>query len=115
MSIPKPNVREYVAFTGAAGTNDNDVIYTSEDISLYTTHMIQSTGSGIIDVDVSLDHGSTWTLAVAGRNIATTGVFTQVSEAATTLSLGIKGRYTKMRVNQKGATAANASGHHAIT
>lgn len=102
----------YVTVTGTAGTNDNDVVYTSIDISEYSRHYVEST-AGTIDVDVSLD-GTNWIAAVVGRNIVTTGVFTQVGEAASGICLEINGVYKKLRVNQKGASASNARISHGI-
>jgi len=102
----------YVDTTGSAGTNDNDVVYTANDVSMYNTHYIECT-AGTIDVDVSID-GTNWIAAVVGRNIVTTGVFTQVNEAASGVCLEIKGKYRKLRVNQKGATASNARISHTV-
>ena len=92
--------------TGAVGTNDNDVVYTSSNVSHYNTHYVEAT-AGTVDVDVSID-GTNWIAAVVGRNVVTTGVFTQVNDAASGVCLEIKGVYRKIRVNQKGATASNA-------
>lgn len=103
----------YIAATGTAGTNDNDVIYTSVDISEYNTHYVEAT-AGTIDVDASID-GTNWIAAVVGRNVVTTGVFTQVAEAASGVCLEIKGIYKKLRVNQKGAVASNARISHGLS
>jgi len=100
-------------FTGSAGTNDNDVVYTSGDISMYNTHYIEAT-AGTIDVDVSLD-GTNWIAAVAGRSLVATASTTHVVEAASGVALEIKGKFKKLRINQKGATASNARGAHAWT
>ena len=102
----------YVDASGSAGTNDNDVVYTANDVSMYNTHYVECT-AGTVDVDVSID-GTNWIAAVVGRNIATTGVFTQVNEAASGVCLEIIGKYRKLRVNQKGATASNARIAHTV-
>lgn len=102
----------YVDAAGSAGTNDDDVVYTANDVSMYNTHYVECT-AGTIDVDVSID-GTNWIAAVVGRNIVTTGVFTQVNEAASGVCLEIKGKFRKLRVNQKGATASNARIAHTV-
>lgn len=106
MAMNTTNLATHVNAAGSAGTNDNDVVYTSGTIDTYNTHYVEAT-AGTVDVDVSID-GTNWIAAVVGRNVATTGVFTQVADAASGVCLEIKGVYKKLRVNQKGATASNA-------
>ncbi len=100
----------YLEFTGSAGTNDNDVIYTSGDVSAYNYHLIEAT-AGTVDVDVSGD-GTNWIAAVAGVSVVTTTPATRVVEAAAGVMLQITGQFKKIRVNQKGAVASNARGAH---
>jgi hypothetical protein len=100
-----------VSFTGSIGTNDNDVVYTSGDISGFTKHYIEAT-AGTIDVDVSVD-GTNYIAAVAGVSLTTTTPATRVVEAASGVCIVIEGVFKKMRINQKGATASNARGRHA--
>lgn len=103
----------YLEFTGAAGGADNAVIYTSGDVSMYNTHYVQAT-AGTVDVDVTLD-GTNWIAAVAGRSLVATASTTHVVDAASGVCLEIKGKFKKIRVLQKGATASNARGAHAWT
>lgn len=102
----------YLEFTGQAGTNDNDVVYTSPDVSAYNRHYIECT-AGTIDVDVSLD-GTNWIPAVAGVSLVTTTPATRVVEAASGVCLEISGKFKKLRVLQKGAVASNARGAHGV-
>lgn len=96
----------YLNATGTAGTNDNDVVYTSNDITTYNTHYVECT-AGTIDVDVSLD-GTNYIAAVAGVSLVTTTPATRAIDAASGVCLRIEGKFKKLRVNQKGATASNA-------
>jgi hypothetical protein len=100
-----------VLATGTQGTNDNDVVYTSGDISGFRKHYIEAT-AGTIDVDVSID-GTNWITAVAGVSLVTTTPATRVVEAASGVCIVIEGVFEKLRVNQKGATASNARILHA--
>lgn len=104
-----------LTWTGAAGTNDNDVVYTSGDVSDYDVHIIDCT-AGTVDVDISTD-GSNYTQAVAVRNVKSTSPLTYVVSAiaASLPVIELRGRFAKIRVLQKGAPAANARGCHAMS
>lgn len=102
----------YLEFIGVAGVSDNDVVYTSPDVSAYNVHYIEAT-AGTIDVDVSLD-GTNWIPAVAAVSLVTTTPATRVVEAASGVCLELRGKFKKIRVNQKGATASNARGAHGV-
>ena len=102
----------YLEFTGVAGVNDNDVVYTSPDVSAYSYHLIECT-AGTIDVDVSVN-GTNWIAAVAGVSLVTTTPGTRVIEAASGVCLEIRGKFKRIRVLQKGATASNARGAHGV-
>jgi len=101
---------DYVFTTGTQGTNDNDVIYLASTnvrkLTDYNIHYIEST-LATVDVDVSID-GTNWIPAVAGRSLVATASATHVVEAAVNVCLEIKGTFVDLRVNQKGASAANA-------
>lgn len=102
----------YLEWAGIAGAADNAVIYTSPDVSAYNVHYVEAT-AGTIDVDVSLD-GTNWIAAIAGVSLITTTPATRVVEAASGVCLEIRGKFKKIRVNQKGATASNARGAHGV-
>lgn len=102
----------YLEFTGQAGTNDNDVVYTSPDVSGYNVHYIECT-AGTIDVDASLD-GTNWIPAIAGVSLITTTPATRVVEAASGVCLEVRGKFKRIRVVQKGAVASNARGAHGV-
>ena len=103
--------------TGAIGTNDNDVVYDTNDytdeldLGNYNTHYIECI-AGTIDVDVSID-GINWIAAIAGISLVTTTPATRVVEAASGVCIVITGSFERLRVNQKGATASNARIRHA--
>ena len=102
----------YLEFVGIAGVSDNDVIYTSPDVSGYNVHYVQAT-AGTIDIDVTLD-GTNWIAAVAAVSLITTTPATRVVEAASGVCLELKGKFKRIRVLQKGATASNARGAHGV-
>ena len=106
---------EYVYTTGTQGTNDNDVVYLASTnvrrLTDYNVHYIEST-LATVDVDVSID-GTNWIPAVAGRSLVATASGTHILEAAVNVCLEIKGVFADLRVNQKGASAANAVVTHA--
>jgi hypothetical protein len=101
----------YSVHTGVAGADDNDVIYTSGDISDYDVHYIERT-AGTVDVDVSFD-GTNWVPAVAMRDLAATASGTFVVSLGANKAGELRGRFAKLRVNQAGGTASNARIVHA--
>ena len=102
----------YLEWSGQAGTSDNDVVYTSPDVSGYNVHYVQAT-AGTIDIDVTLD-GTNWIAAVAAVSLVTTTPATRVVEAASGVCLELRGKFRRIRVLQKGATASNARGAHGV-
>jgi hypothetical protein len=89
------------------GANDNDILFTTGDMSRYDACTIMST-TGAVDVFISLD----------GTNYATTALSLQDLGATTTdpvlvtAALRVYGFVVKARrivVRQNGATGANAS------
>lgn len=102
----------YLEFLGVAGVNDNDVIYTSPDVSGYNAHYIECT-AGTVDVDVTFN-GVNWIQAVAGVSLVTTTPGTRVVSAASGTAIEIRGKFRKIRVLQNGAVASNARGTHGV-
>lgn len=102
-------------WTGSIGTNDNDVVYTSRDVSDYNLHVIECT-DGTVDIDISTD-GTNFTSAVAVRNVkgANSTTFVVDAIAASVPVVELRGRFKTIRVLQKGATASNARGSHAMS
>lgn len=91
---------------GSAGTNDNDVIYTSGALDNYNYHIIEAT-AGTVSIDVSID-GTNWIADVAVVDVTTTTPATRVVTLASG-SMGIlEGKFKNIRVLQSGATASNA-------
>lgn len=91
------------------GVNDNDVLFTAENLEPYDTHMIQAS-AGAVDVEVSLD-GTTFTPAGTFAIIDTTQTASAtrvVVTASTNLYMLPKGKYSAIRLVQNGATAATA-------
>lgn len=100
---------DYPSWTGAAGVSDNDLVYTSPDVSLYNTHYIECT-AGTVDIEVTLD-GTNWNTTPAAVLLHdATAVGTYAADIASGKLGQLKMKVKKFRVRQKGATAANARG-----
>jgi len=105
---------DYPSFTGAAGTNDNDLVYTSPDVSVYNTHYIECT-AGTVDLEVTLD-GTNWnTTPPAVLLHDATAVGTYIATIASGKIGILKMKVKKFRIRQNGATAANARGASGVT
>ena len=107
------------AFTGVAGTNDDDVIYTSPDIA-YANNIYVACSAGVLDIEVSYDDGATWrtilfTSVVSATNVATADDSELASGEHTILTKAVLGTITNFRLNQKGATASNGSGRYGVS
>jgi hypothetical protein len=105
-------VRDFIGDTAerymtAAGTNDNDVVIQSEDVSKWDTFQIMST-AGAMDVFVSLD-GTNY--ATAPMSLQDMGASTSdpVIVSAANRIYGFRGKYAKVRVLQNGATGVTVA------
>jgi len=105
----------YLPFTGVAGVNDNDVVYTSTDVSMYNVHIIEAT-AGTVDIQVSVDGTNFNALqaAVLLHDDVTTGGGVKVLTMASGKIGILTGKYNAIRVLQNGATASNARGGHGV-
>lgn len=105
-------VRDYIGDTAeryksATGTNDNDVVIQSEDVSRWDTFQLMST-SGAMDVFVSLDGTNYSTSAISLQDMGATTTDPVVVTAANRL-YGFRGKFARVRLLQNGATGvANA-------
>lgn len=96
-------------FTGAAGTNDNDIIYTSGDVSTFNEITIECT-AGTIDLEVSLD-GTNFNATPPAVLLADATAVGTYSLTIANGKIGILRMHVKkFRIRQNGATAANARG-----
>ena len=105
-------------FTGIIGVNDDDVIYTSPDIT-YVNNIFVQCSAGVLDIEVSYDNGSTWrtilfTSVVSATNVATADDNELASGEHTVLTKAVLGTITNFRLNQKGATASNGDGRYGV-
>lgn len=89
------------------GTSDNDVLFTTEDVTQFSAFMLMST-TGAVDVQVSLDGTNFSTAALSLQDFGATTTDPVLVTAAGRV-YGFAGKYRKIRVLQNGATAANAS------
>lgn len=94
-------------YTAGVGTNDNDVVIQTGDISRCDEFLLQST-AGAMDVFVSLDGTNYATAALSLTDLGATTTDPVVVTAANR-TYGFRGTYALIRVLQNGATGvANA-------
>lgn len=110
-SLPSDSYQEWA---GAAGSSDNDLIYTSGNVSRFNYHTIAVTGTNSADVEVTVD-GSTWHVAATllADDVTTGGGVVVITVPTGKLAI-LKGKFKQIRVRQDGATDADAFGAHGI-
>lgn len=98
-------------WSGTAGTNDNDEVFKSQDVSGYTDHYFVCS-AGEVDIEVSIDGTSYIRHPVETRvNNGTASTVTANDVAVASGEIGrIQGRFRNFRVLQKGGSASNAYG-----
>ena len=89
------------------GTNDDDVLFTTGDVSRYDACTIMST-DGAVDVFVSLDGTNYATSALSLQDMGATSTDPVLVTAADRV-YGFVVKARRIRVLQNGATAASAS------
>lgn len=95
----------YAIFTGT-GINDNDVLFTSTELSRFDACLLTST-AGAVDVFATLDGTTYSTAAVSLQDFGATTNDPVLVTAAGRI-YGLAGNFNKLRVLQNGATAATA-------
>ena len=95
------------------GVNDNDVVYVSgQDISRYPEHLIQVV-AGSVTIQGSLDDGTTYSADLAVQDMQATASQTFVTTMTTNGNMfRLRGRFTKLKILQAGATPSNAHISH---
>jgi hypothetical protein len=102
--VGTPNHRgTTLTLTGDAGVNDNDVVAELDDVSRFNEFTLAS-GTGVMDVDVSLD-GTNFIAAIALEDKTSTTPATRVVETAALGLYYFEGNIKSVRVRQKGAVA----------
>ena len=91
-----------VLWRGVAGTNDNDIVLETTDVSKYDTFTLMST-AGAMDITVSID-GSNFT--TAPLSIADLGAITTAPVILTAANrlYGFRGIFRFIRIRQNGST-----------
>ena len=89
------------------GTNDNDLLFTTDDVVHYSAFMLMST-AGAVDVEVSLD-GSAFSTAPLSLQDFGAVITDPVLVTVAGRVYGFAGKYKAIRVRQNGATASAAS------
>ena len=100
------NAGSHVRYSGT-GANNDDILFTSEDVSQYSGFTLMST-TGAVDVFVSLDGTNFATAALSLQDLGATDNLPVLVTAAGRV-YGFVGKFRKVRVMQNGATAAAAS------
>jgi len=98
-----------INFQSITGTNDNDVVYTSQDISQYVEHFFRA-DAGSVSIQAYVN--GAWTSDLAFENVESVAPTTFVLTTTGTGLYRVIGRYTKLRILQNGATPASAKGTH---
>ena len=109
-NVPAFPSQQYVSAVSVAGTADNDVLYTSADVSAYNYHVFDNRSGETIDIWVSVDgtNFSQTAAAVDLINDVTTGGGLRHIDIATTETGILRGKFKNVRVIQKGAGAPAA-------
>lgn len=95
-----------VRYSGS-GANDNDVLFTTGDVSSCDQFMLMST-DGAVDVFASLDGTNFSSVALSLQDFGAVSL-DPVQVTAADRIYGFAGTYSKLRVDQNGATASGAS------
>ncbi|MGE4077389.1 MAG: hypothetical protein AB7F22_17675 [Reyranella sp.] len=90
-----------------SGTNDNDVLFTTGDMTAYSACTLMST-TGAVDVQVSLDGTYYSTAPLSIQDFGATSN-DRVLVTAALRTYGFAGKFKTIRVLQNGATGAAAS------
>ena len=111
-----PPESAYLSWIGVAGAGDDDVLYTSSDISEYNTHSIENESGVAIDVFVSIDgvNYSTAAKSVVLADQVTTGKAYSITVPDNKIGV-ITGKFKSIRVDQAAAgsiTAGTVRGAH---
>ena len=96
-----------ILYSAGTGTNDNDVVIQSGDVTGYDTFMLMST-AGAMDVFVSLDGTNYSTAALSIADLGATSSTPVVVTVANRV-YGFKGSFKAVRVLQNGATGVTAA------
>lgn len=94
-------------YKSATGTNDNDAVIATDDVSKYDTFMLMST-AGAMDVFPSLDGVNFATSALSLTDLGATSAAPVIVTAANRI-YGFRGTFAKIRVDQNGATPVTAA------
>lgn len=100
------DVGTHVRYSGT-GANDNDVLFTTGDVSRYDACVLMST-TGAVDVFVTLDGTNYSTAPLSLQDFG--GTATEPVLVTVALRVyGFVGKFRKIKLLQNGATAAAAS------
>jgi hypothetical protein len=101
-------VHKAVLFPCTAGVSDNDVIVTLTDDALHYDTWILGSSAGAMDVEVALVGTSYLATQVALLDMTSTTPATMVIETTAGKAAAFRGKFSAIRIRQKGATAVVA-------
>ena len=96
-------------FTGAIGVDDNDVVYTSQNVEDYDEHLFHAV-AGVVTVQVLIN--GVWSADIAFDDLDSVAPATLVVITTTTQHYRLRGKFEKIRFLQAGAVASNVKGSH---
>lgn len=91
-----------------SGTNDNDVVFETGDVSRYRTFTLHS-ANGAMDVNVSLDGTNYSATVVYLKDLSSASLTTTVALTAAGKVYQLEGCFSKIKVLQNGATAVTTA------
>lgn len=100
----------WLDITSVAGTADDDVLYTSTDITSYDRHIIENESGNAVDVYVSVDGTNYSTAAVSAYlidDVTTGGGIKSITIPDNKVGI-IEGKFKKLRILQIGAGTPSA-------
>lgn len=95
----------YARYSGT-GVNDNDVLFTTNDLTRFDSCMLMSI-SGAVDVQASLDGTNFTTASLSLQDFGGTSTAYVLVTVAGRM-YGLVGKFAKLRILQSGGTASNA-------
>lgn len=105
-SLGTPGGAKTLLYEGGIGVSDNDVVVQTDDVSPFDTFLIMST-AGACDVFASVDGTHYATAALSLTDMGATTSDPVVVTAANRI-YRFRGKFSKLKVEQNGATAATA-------
>jgi hypothetical protein len=104
--MSKSEQGSYAVYSGS-GVNDNDLLFTTDEVSKYDLFMLHSS-AGAVDVEALMAVDGAWTTVALSLDPLCNADTAPVVVTSAGSLFGFTGNFHKIRVRQNGATAATA-------